>query len=71
MRVHFPRRRYRRRNCVEGTFSAVKRKLSCRAAGKSPATQISLALLLGLAFNLYRLKPSPGKPGMSTVPDGF
>jgi hypothetical protein len=30
MREHLPRRRYRRRKCVEGTFSAVERKCSCR-----------------------------------------
>jgi hypothetical protein len=32
-----------------------KRKLSCRAPGKIIATQSRQALLLGLAFNLYRL----------------
>ena len=71
MREHFRSRRYRRRNCVEGTLSAVKRRLSCRAAGKSLPTQIRQDLLIGLAFNLYRLKPSPGFGRMSTVPDDF
>src|SRR3981189_2247163 len=37
-------------------FSAVKRPLSSRAPGRSLATQIRQALLLGLAYNLYRLR---------------
>jgi len=34
----------------------VKRKLSSRAPGRSLATQIRQALLLGLIYNLYRLR---------------
>jgi hypothetical protein len=36
----------------------VKRKLSSRAPGRSLSIQIRQALLLGLAFNLYRLRHS-------------
>lgn len=52
----FPAKPYRQRAKIETTFSAVKRKLSSRAAGRSVATQIRRALLLGLAYNLYRLR---------------
>jgi Transposase DDE domain len=48
---------YRRRALVESVFSAVKRKLSTRAPGRSLEMQRIQALLLGLAYNLYRLKP--------------
>jgi hypothetical protein len=57
MRVAFPSRLYRRRALVESVFSAVKRKLSARAPGRSLETQRIQALLLGLAYNLYRLRP--------------
>jgi hypothetical protein len=57
MRAEFPRQLYRRRALVESVFSAVKRKLSTRAPGRSLQTQRIQALLLGLAYNLYRLKP--------------
>jgi hypothetical protein len=57
MRTEFPRELYRRRALVESVFSAVKRKLSTRAPGRSLETQRIQALLLGLAYNLYRLKP--------------
>ncbi len=57
MRAAFPRQLYRRRALVESVFSAVKRKLSARAPGRSLQTQRVQALLLGLAYNLYRLKP--------------
>jgi IS5 family transposase len=59
MRAAFPRQLYRRRALVESVFSAVKRKLSARAPGRSLETQRRQALLLGLAYNLYRLKPCP------------
>jgi IS5 family transposase len=55
MRENFPRHQYCRRSLVESVFSAVKRKLSCRAPGRTISTQSRQALLLGLAFNLYRL----------------
>jgi hypothetical protein len=55
----FPRQLYRRRALVETVFSAVKRKLSARAPGRSLETQRLQALLLGLAYNLYRLRPCP------------
>jgi hypothetical protein len=55
MRENFPRKQDCRRSLIESIFSAVKRKLSCRAPGRAIATQVRQALLLGLAFNLYRL----------------
>lgn len=56
MRAKFPQRRYCRRNLIESVFSTTKRKLSCRAPGHSLHTQVRQALLLGLTFNLYRLR---------------
>ena len=56
MRRAFPRRLYRRRSLIERLFSSVKRKLSARAPGRSLRTQKRQALLLGLSFNLYRLR---------------
>jgi hypothetical protein len=52
----FPKKPYRQRNKIESIFSAVKRKLSSRAPGRSLPTQIRQALLLGLAYNIYRLR---------------
>src|SRR6267143_2355063 len=52
----FPKKPYRQRNKIESVFSAVKRKLSSRAPGRSLPTQIRQALLLGLAYNIYRLR---------------
>jgi Transposase DDE domain/Transposase domain (DUF772) len=56
MRRAFPRQLYRRRSLIESLFSSVKRKLSARAPGRSLQTQMRQALLLGLSFNLYRLR---------------
>lgn len=56
MRRRFPRQLYRQRALVETVFSVVKRKLSARAPGRSPLTQQLQALLLGLAYDVYRLK---------------
>jgi Transposase DDE domain/Transposase domain (DUF772) len=56
MRRAFPQRIYRRRSLIESLFSSVKRKLSARAPGRSLPMQMRQALLLGLSFNLYRLK---------------
>ncbi len=58
MRAAFPRQLYTRRALVESVFSAVKRKLSARAPGCSLEMQRTQALLLGLAYNLYRLSPA-------------
>jgi len=55
MRRAFPRKTYRRRALNESVFSTVKRKLSARAPGRALAMQIRQALLLGLAYNIYRL----------------
>jgi hypothetical protein len=49
----------------------VKRKLSARAPGRSLHTQKRQALLLGLSFNLYRLKHRCLSLRMSTEPDNF
>ena len=55
MRRAFPRQPYRRRALIETVFSTVQRKLSARAPGRSLFMQLRQALLLGLAYNLYRL----------------
>ena len=55
MRRRFPRKRYSQRAQVESIFSAVKRKLSTRAPGRSTETQRTQAMLLGLAYNIYLL----------------
>jgi len=52
----FPKNRTVNAPRSKSLFSAVKRKLSSRAPGRSLATQIRQALLLGLAYNLYRLR---------------
>ncbi|MGB8478127.1 MAG: hypothetical protein WCE63_04705, partial [Acidobacteriaceae bacterium] len=57
MRENFPREQYARRSLIESVFSAIKRKLCCRAPGRTIFTQSRQALLLGLAYNLYRLWP--------------
>lgn len=55
MKSNFPAKKYCQRNLIETVFSVVKRKLSTRAPGRSLATQALQALILGLAYNLYRL----------------
>ncbi|MBI3668814.1 MAG: transposase [Acidobacteria bacterium] len=71
MRRAFPRRLYRQRAKIETVISIVKRKLSARAPGRSLPTQIRQALLLGLAFNLYRLRHRLSQERMSTEPSGI
>src|SRR3712207_6568056 len=57
MQAAFPHNQlYRRRALVESVFSAVRRKLSTRAPGRSLEMQRMQAMLLGLAYNLYRLR---------------
>lgn len=68
MRRAFPRKLYRRRALVETLFSSVKRKLSARAPGRSLPMQMRQALLLGLSFNLYRLRHRYLFVRMSTEP---
>jgi len=58
----------RRRSLVETVSSVVKRKLSCRAPGRTIHTQCRQALLLGLTYNLYRLLPPTYPERMSTEP---
>jgi len=55
MRENFPRDRYARRSLIETVFSVAKRKLSCRAPGRTVTMQTRQALLLGVTYNLYRL----------------
>jgi hypothetical protein len=55
MRHDFPADLYRRRALIERLISAIKRKLSACAPGRSLATQCLQALLLGIAYNRYRL----------------
>jgi Transposase DDE domain len=69
MRRAFPQRIYRRRALIESLFSSVKRKLSARAPGRSLPMQMRQALLLGLSFNMYRLKHRHLFLRMSTEPD--
>ncbi|MEK9134030.1 MAG: transposase [Pseudomonadota bacterium] len=57
MRQHFPAEQYRQRSRIECTFSAIKRKLSLKAPGRSLRTQILQALTLGIAYNIYRIRP--------------
>ena len=69
MRRAFPARLYRHRALIESVFSSVKRKLSARAPGRSLRMQMRQALLLGLSFNLYRLRHRYLFLRMSTEPD--
>lgn len=55
MKSKFPAKKYCQRNLIETVFSVVKRKLSTRAPGHSLPTQAMQALILGLAYNLYKL----------------
>ena len=55
MRTDFPTARYSQRALAESVISAVKRKLSARAPGRLLETQCRQALLLGLAYDIYRL----------------
>jgi Transposase DDE domain/Transposase domain (DUF772) len=57
MRAAFPAERYRQRVHAETVFSAIKRKLSAKAPGRLLTTQRKQALLLGLAYNIYKLWP--------------
>lgn len=68
MRRSFPRQLYRRRSLIESLFSSVKRKLSARAPGRTLPMQKRQALLLGLSFNLYRLRHRYPFLRMSTEP---
>ena len=71
MRRSFPQHLYRRRALIETVFSSVKRKLSARAPGRSLRMQVRQALLLGLSFNLYRLRHRYLFLRMSTEPNSF
>jgi hypothetical protein len=73
MRRDFPADIYGRRSLIESLISAVKRKLSARAPGRSLQTQCLQALLLGIAYNIYRLRcfALPQALRMSTEPDSL
>ena len=66
-----PAKLYRRGALVETLFSSVKRQLSARAPGRSLRMQTHQALLLGLSFNLYRLKHHHLFLRMSTEPSYY
>jgi hypothetical protein len=55
MREEFPEHLYRWPALIESLISAVKHKLSARAPGCSLQTQCLQALLLGIAYHIYRL----------------
>lgn len=71
MRRAFPRQLYRCSALIETLLSSVKRKLSARAPGRSLLMQMRQALLLGLSFNLYRLRHRYLFLRMSTDPNSF
>ena len=75
MRASFPTARYRPRTLVASVFSAAKRKLSSRAPARLPVTPHLQTLLLGLAYDLYRLRRTvrslPVRCRMSTEPGSF
>jgi len=52
---------------VESVFSAAKRKLSARAPGRSLETQRLQALLLGVAYDVYRLWRAPTRASKRPV----
>jgi hypothetical protein len=56
MRASLPTSRYRQRTLVESVFSAAKRTRSSRAPGRLPLTQHLQVLLLGLAYDIYRVR---------------
>jgi hypothetical protein len=56
MRSSFPTVGYRQRAVVERVFSAAKRKRSSRAPGRLPLTQHLQVLLLGLAYDISRVR---------------
>jgi hypothetical protein len=55
MRADFPQEPYGQRALAESVFSRIKRKLSNKAPGRTVLMQSRQALLLGVAYNLYRL----------------
>ncbi len=62
MRANFPTDRYRQRKLVESVFSAAKRKRSARAPGRLPLTQHLQVLLLGLTYDMYRVRRALSLP---------
>jgi DDE family transposase len=68
MRENFPRERNAKRSLIETVFSVAKRKLSCRAPGRTVATQTRQALFLGVTYNLYRLWPPAELQGYQQSP---
>jgi hypothetical protein len=68
MRGRFPRKVYARRALIEAVISCAKRKLSARAAGRTGQTQSLQAVVLGVAFNIYRLQRRHRTKRNSTKP---
>lgn len=56
LRASFPKAPYRQRTLVESIFSAAKRNLSSRAPSRLPVTRHLQVLLLGVAYDIYRLR---------------
>jgi hypothetical protein len=73
MRQEFPACLYGRRSLIENLISAIKRKISARASGRCLQTQWLQALLLRIAYNIYRLWcfAWPQVLRMSTEPNGL
>ena len=65
---NFPRELYARRSLVESLFSAVKRKLGDVAPGRLIETQILQALLLGIAYDIDRLRHAKRSPRLCESP---
>lgn len=59
MRAAFPAALYHQRALVEAVISALKRKIGAFLPGRSLAAQLKQAALLGVVYNLYRLRPCP------------
>jgi len=52
----FPKKPYRQRAKIESIFSGRQTQTLLARTGRSLATQVRQALLLGLAYNIYRLR---------------
>jgi hypothetical protein len=55
MRYRFPAHIYSARSLVETVFSVVKRKLSAKTPGRSERVRRLWALVLGVAYDIYRI----------------
>jgi hypothetical protein len=73
MRQCFPRHESSQPSVIESVISAIKRKVSARSPGRPLQTQCLQALLLGVAYDIYRLLVCllAALRRMSTEPNGF